>query len=1050
MKLKAWSGFVLFGLVAMLSSSVAGQRLFVSAQLQQGAASQERKISSETDSLRTTADRLSLEAQSLGAQYQAESSRAAIRKYDEALKLWIRIGNQPRALRTRINIAQLYRDTGNLKRASVEATGAVTTAKNIREPLLEAEALLLLGSIMQRQGNGSKAMEAGFRALEIARALTDFRTEAEALYLIGTVLYEKGETDQAASTFAQAAAVAQTLNDKSVLARTMVYTSGIDVVQGRFDIGFERGQRALFLFKAIDDKQGQARSLTLLGNILSRVGRKQEALTFHEQARTLLQNSGDLFYEESLLLGMARVYQDLGDYSAALNFFTLGLDKSIALADRMGSAQAMRAIGQSYLGLQDFQNALFYLERALAAFRALNSTWEAFVLRDIGFVYNSRGDNHRALEYLNHALELSRAAKQSQLETSALIGIGRSYETDGDVARALESYGQALHLSEAGQDQLGRLTALSGITRSLRQMGRLEEALTHIESAIDSVEKLRSSVSNAGLRTSYFASAREQYELFIDLLMRLHSEHSTADDINALEASESSRARSLLDSIAEARFSITEGVDAQQLDRQLSLQTLLDTKAEAYARLLSSRAEAGAVKQVTDEIQRLTAEYDELQAQIRIRSPRYASLVQPELLKLDQIQNILDGDSLLLEYALGQENSYLWAVTREGFTSYVLPARSQIEKIVGRLRELMTSRAPVPGERAVDYQARLKAAESQYPKLAAEVSQMLLGPVASRLGERRLVIVADGVLQYLPFGSLPTPQSLQSSSPTPLVVEHEIVNLPSASTLAVIRREAPLRGNPDRTIAVFADPVFDKSDGRVNAPVTKVSSPQSNPGRALPSKSPTLTGVVQSFRGSEGVGIKLDLPRLTATKQEAEAILSMVPEDRRMAALGFNATKAVAMNPDLKRYRIVHFATHTILNDDHPDLSSLVLSLVDEKGNPQSGFLRLRDMYNLQLAAELVVLSACDTALGKEVKGEGLMSMVRGFMYSGTPRVLASLWKVDDEATAELMKEFYTHLLQEGMKPAAALRQAQITQMRKKSRQSPYYWAGFQLQGEWN
>ena len=176
----------------------------------------------------------------------------------------------------------------------------------------------------------------------------------------------------------------------------------------------------------------------------------------------------------------------------------------------------------------------------------------------------------------------------------------------------------------------------------------------------------------------------------------------------------------------------------------------------------------------------------------------------------------------------------------------------------------------------------------------------------------------------------------------------------------------------------------------------------------------------------------------------------MVPEDRRMAALGFNATKAVAMNPDLKRYRIVHFATHTVLNDDHPDLSSLVLSLVDEKGNPQSGYLRLRDMYNLQLAAELVVLSACDTALGKEVKGEGLMSMVRRFMYSGTPRVLASLWKVDDEATAELMKEFYKHLLQEGMTPAAALRQAQITQMQKKSRQSPYYWAGFQLQGEWN
>src|SRR5262249_29123589 len=240
------------------------------------------------------------------------------------------------------------------------------------------------------------------------------------------------------------------------------------------------------------------------------------------------------------------------------------------------------------------------------------------------------------------------------------------------------------------------------------------------------------------------------------------------------------------------------------------------------------------------------------------------------------------------------------------------------------------------------------------------------------------------------------------------------------------RREAPARGTPDRTLAVFADPVFEVKDSRVRR-----------------------TPIAQTLRGSDALGPRIDFPRLPSTRQEAEAILAMVPENSRMGALGFKATKATAMNPDLKRYRIVHFATHTVLDDEHPDLSSLVLSLVDEKGNPQSGFLRLRDMYNLSLSAELVVLSACDTALGKEVKGEGLMSMVRGFMYSGTPRVLASLLKVDDEATAELMKEFYKHLLQEAMTPAASLRQAQITQMQKKSRQSPYYWAGFQLQGEW-
>jgi len=163
----------------------------------------------------------------------------------------------------------------------------------------------------------------------------------------------------------------------------------------------------------------------------------------------------------------------------------------------------------------------------------------------------------------------------------------------------------------------------------------------------------------------------------------------------------------------------------------------------------------------------------------------------------------------------------------------------------------------------------------------------------------------------------------------------------------------------------------------------------------------------------------------------------------------FGVNRSAVMIQELQRYRIVHFATHGLSSDEYPELSGLVLSLVDERGNPQDGFLRLRDIYNMRLSAELVILSACDTALGKDVKGEGLIGIVRGFMYSGTPRVLASPWKVDDDATAERMTEFYRQLLECGLRPAAALRQAQIAQPRKRSRRSTFYWAAFQLQGEW-
>ncbi|PYS49580.1 MAG: hypothetical protein DMG13_23170 [Acidobacteria bacterium] len=637
-----------------------------------------------------------------------------------------------------------------------------------------------------------------------------------------------------------------------------------------------------------------------------------------------------------------------------------------------------------------------------------------------------------------------------RLEALAFTSIGHIYESKGEIDRALEHYARALALNEIAQDRFGRLITLYRIAYSLRRAGKVAEAGATSERALDMIEKLRASVANSGLRTSYFASVGQQYELYIDVLMQLrHEDGSAPSDVQALEVSERSRSRTLLHRIGETRLSISEGVDPKQIEREVSLRILLDGRSEQYTQLLSTNPNSKAIPELSDDVRRLTAEYDELQGQIRIRSPRYAALVQPEPLKLEEIQRqVLDDDSLLLEYALGEENSYLWAITRGDFTSFVLPKRSEIDKKVRGLRELMTARMALPGEKLADYQARVKAAEAQYPQAAAELSRILLGPVADRLWMPRVVIVADGVLQYLPFGALPTPQSAQTSTSIPLVIEHEVVNLPSASALAVIRHEAPLRGSPDRTVAVFADPVFEVADSRVHKTRPLVSSAQRNPSRTTARTAPVVS-LSQALRGSDALGVRIDLPRLPSTRLEAEAILAMVPEDRRMAALGFDATKAAAMNPDLKRYRMVHFATHTVLNDDHPDLSSLVLSLVDERGNPQSGFLRLRDIYNLKLSAELVVLSACETALGKEVKGEGLMSMVRGFMYSGTPRVLASLWKVDDEATAELMKEFYTQLLEHGLTPAAALRQAQIAQMQKKSRQSPYYWAGFQLQGEW-
>jgi len=192
------------------------------------------------------------------------------------------------------------------------------------------------------------------------------------------------------------------------------------------------------------------------------------------------------------------------------------------------------------------------------------------------------------------------------------------------------------------------------------------------------------------------------------------------------------------------------------------------------------------------------------------------------------------------------------------------------------------------------------------------------------------------------------------------------------------------------------------------------------------------------------------LPRLIGTRREAAAILALVPRSQRKEALDFNANLQTATSPELGEYRIVHFATHGLLNSRHPELSGIVLSLVNERGEPIDGFLRLNEVYNLKLPVDLTVLSACRTALGTDIKGEGLVGLTRGFMYAGSPRVTASLWKVDDVAAAEMMKRFYEAMLgKDHLRPAAALRRAQIEMWKVKRWQSPFYWGAFVLQGEW-
>jgi CHAT domain-containing protein len=432
------------------------------------------------------------------------------------------------------------------------------------------------------------------------------------------------------------------------------------------------------------------------------------------------------------------------------------------------------------------------------------------------------------------------------------------------------------------------------------------------------------------------------------------------------------------------------------------------------------------------DIAMLTAELARVETAIRKQSPRYAELMQPRPLRWGAVQTLLDEKTVLFNYTLGAKRSFLWTITQDGVRSFILPPRSEIEALV---KTAYNDISDSPNE-----QGR----STGFKQAADALSRMLLEPAAETIGSKKVIIVADGALQYLPFSSLPDPRT-RATTKKPILYFNEIQFAPSASVVAVLRQEAERRPAPPRSVAIFADPVFSTADERFED-IKAVGRPAET--RAVESLVSRELFVSRFLSRSNATG-NSDIPRLPFSRREADAIFSNAPAGTSFKALDFEASREKAASIDLSKYGIVHFATHGILHSEHPELSGVVLSLFNEKGEPVNGFLRLNEIYNMKLNADLVVLSACQTALGKEVRGEGLIGLTRGFMYAGSPRVVASLWKVDDVATAELMKIFYQKMLRENMRPASALRAAKLEMMKQKRWSSPYFWAAFELQGEW-
>ncbi len=1011
---------------------------------------------SPEDEKRLAAERKVVEGRSHQLSDTEASRRAAVAAYEGVLAIWRDLGDSSEEANTLHFIAQAYKASGrSYFEKAVESYRQALARRGEDDRQARAYTLLGLGDVYRDLSNPADLLAFYGQALELFKASENRRGQAAALYSMGLARARRREMPEALKAYEQA--------------------------------------REIYASAEARDRHEEARTLHAIGGAYDVMGEPERALAFFNEARVGWVETGDLALEGNTYSSIAKLDDDRGDWQTALDNYHKALSlyaQAEAAAERGKPAVArtrastLYNLGFTYATLGDYAEALRLLRQSLE--RRDNPAGQGITLMMIGYVHALAGKPQEALEYCEQALPLQvEAGDPRQSHTFTVMGIayaaldkhqkalelyaraleiqqnqdrpdpqaeaitqarrGESSAALGAQQEALAAYARARQLWRASKDRNGEALALYGMARAERDRGNLTAALKHAEDALAAVEPLRANVTSQQLRVSYFAAKVDYYELFIDVTMRLRDERSGAAlTAAAFEASERSRSRSLLDTLAEARVEAGLKSDpelAGLVNKYRRAQRELQAK--KTLREQTPKEKEGTEGAALDlEITKLRAERERAEAQLRSLRPRYAALMYPQPLTVAEVQGLLDEDTCLVEFILGEQRSYVWALTATELRGEPLPPRADIQRAVSRLVDGLTGR-----DRARETAAQRARAEESYRSQAASLSRTLLGPVAGMLKKKRLLIVADGALLYLPFASLPSPEAADArnsntaDAPNHLLIrDHEIVGLPSASVLSVLRQTVR-RESWSKSVAVFADPIYEKDDPRFLTATR---------GRPVPAGPEGRAALTRAWNEADDPGVQAaKLPRLPASGREARDIISIAPPDSSWEATGFNANRENVTSARLGNYRVVHFATHGILKEDRPELSGVVLSLYDERGSFQEdGFLRLKDIYGLSLPVNMVVLSACRTGLGREARGEGLIGLTRGFMHAGAARVIASLWKVDDDATAEFMKRFYQKLFRDEMTPAAALAAAQASMSKERRWSDPYYWAGFTLQGE--
>jgi CHAT domain-containing protein/Tfp pilus assembly protein PilF len=849
-----------------------------------------------------------------------------------------------------------------------------------------------MGLVHYYRGDYELAVDVLQRSLAIATEIHDPENESRILADLGEVFWLKGDYDPALDHLNKAIEIAEKIKNGRLIATSMGGRALIYWHQGDLQKALDDFNKITALFQQLGIQGSLAVNYFNIGSVHMELGNYREAQELLQKSLDMAVEVKDRGLEGVCLNALGEIHKDLGELDLAIDYMKKSLRISEEIGEKREQAFGLRDIGEVYEDAKKYQQALEYYQKSyklseeMGEKRAIGRG-----LSDIGAIYAKLGKHDLAMEQYKKALEIVQPIGNKQNIGKTMMRIGYEYYQQGEMDKAEEKLLKSVDVLREVGDPQTLWPALHKLGAVYRDTNRKSEAIKYMKEAVDVIEKVRNEIQLPEQKSGYLEDKLELYE---DLLQLFLSDGNISE---AFEYAQRSKARAFLDLLAESKINPEAGLNQELLDQKRKLVTqLVRIEKSIQKEFDKDSPDSSVIRNLETKRNGIDDQYTKLISDIRNSNPRFADLQYPVPLKLTEAQALLDDETVLLEYFVGKNNSALFEITNKDVHVYPIAGETQLSKLISGLRQELQKPESVLQLTEQTYSRYLKSAFDLYVKL--------MKPAESDFQSKtRIVIAADGVLNYLPFESLLTKNvgtsAIDFSKLPYLATKFEIEYVPSASVLSALHKNAQNISSEQKALLAIAVPTADAAAD----------------------------------------------PPLPFAKSEVESIAHFYPSNDVTLLIGNQATEENMKKLDLNQYKNLHFASHGLINETRPQLSALVLS-GSAKGK-EDGYLTMREVFDLNLHADLVVLSACKTGLGSQVRGEGVTGLYRAFLCAGTSSVLVSLWNVSDKSAADLMTSFYRNMEKDGMSKGEALKKARLEMISRKVYSHPYYWSAFILIG---